>query len=153
MDGKISPAEIGALLNAANNPSSSMNPNGYTYSLAQEHSGTSTPETLTVWHTGAVVQATLANTGIASTPTAIGTFPVYIRYRNQVMTGVDPSGAHYADPVQYVSYFTTGDAIHYMPRAQYGYPQSLGCVEIPLAPASVIWQYTYYGSLVTVTPS
>ena len=33
----------------------------------------------------------------------------------------------------------------------YGYPQSLGCVEIPLGPASVIWQYTYLGSLVTVT--
>ena len=100
-----------------------------------------------------VVQATLANTGIAAAPTAIGTFPVYIRYRNQVMTGTDPTGTTYADPVQYVSYFNSGDAIHFMPRAEYGYPQSVGCVEIPLGPASVIWQYTYYGSLVTVTPS
>jgi hypothetical protein len=55
--------------------------------------------------------------------------------------------------VQYVAYFRTGEAIHYMPRATYGSPQSLGCVEIPLAPAAVIWQYTYYGSLVTVTPA
>src|SRR5271166_4512632 len=151
-DGQISPSETGALLVAANNPSSSQNPNGYTYSLAQENSGTSAPETLTVWHNGAVVQTTNVNTGISSSPTSIGTFPVYIRYRNQIMTGTDPSGAHYADPVQYVSYFTGGDALHYMPRASYGYPQSLGCVEEPLGPAANIWQYTYLGSLVTVTP-
>ena len=152
-NGQISSSDTAALLTAANNPAANMNPNGYTYSLAQEHQGTSAPETLTVWHTGAVVQSTLANTGIASTPTSIGTFPVYIRYRNQVMTGLNPNGTPYADPVQYVSYFTEGDAIHYMPRGTYGYPQSLGCVEIPIGPASVIWQYTYLGSLVTVTPS
>jgi len=144
---------VAALLGAAGDPTANMSPDGYTYSLVQEHSGTSTPETLTVWHTGIVVQTTPANTGIPASPTSIGTYPVYIRYRNQVMTGTDPTGAYYADPVQYVSYFNTGDAIHFMPRAEYGYPQSLGCVEIPLGPASVIWQYTYYGSLVTVTAS
>ena len=152
-DGQITRPEVSALTAAAHDPAANMNPNGYTYSLAQEHSGTPTPETLTVWHTGTVVQSTLANTGIASTPTTLGTFPVYLRYRNQVMTGLNPTGTPYADPVQYVSYFNGGDAIHYMPRAQYGYPQSLGCVEIPLGPASVVWQYTYYGSLVTVTPA
>jgi hypothetical protein len=152
MDGQISNAETGVLLGAANNPSANMNPNGYTYSLAQENSGTPQPESLTVWHNGAVVQTTLANTGISAAATDIGTFPVYLRLRNQVMTGTDPSGAHYADPVQFVAYFTGGDAIHYMPRGSYGSRQSLGCVEIPIGPASVIWQYTYYGSLVTVTP-
>jgi L,D-transpeptidase catalytic domain len=152
MNGNISTAETGALLNAANNASTSMNPNGYTYSLGQEFGGTSQPETLTVWHNGVVVQQTATNSGIPDSPTAIGTFPVYQRYRNQIMTGTNPDGTPYADPVQYVAYFTGGDAIHYMPRARYGYPQSLGCLEIPLTPASVIWNYTYYGSLVTVTP-
>ena len=151
-DGQISRSETSALVNAANNPAANQNPNGYTYSLAQEHSGGASPETLTVWHDGAVVQSTNANTGIAASPTDLGTFPVYIRYRNQVMSGTDPSGAHYADPVQYVSYFTGGDAIHYMPRGSYGSRQSLGCIEIPLGPAATIWQYTYLGSLVTVTP-
>ncbi|HVX21729.1 MAG TPA: L,D-transpeptidase [Acidimicrobiales bacterium] len=150
-NGQISSQEIGALLTAANSPASHQNPNGYTYSLAQEHKGRPTPETLTVWHTGAVIQTTNANTGIASTPTALGTYPVYIRYRNQIMTGTNPDGSPYADPVQYVSYFTQGDAIHYMPRGTYGYPQSLGCIEIPIGPAANIWQYTYLGSLVTVT--
>jgi len=151
-DGQISGPETGALLVAANNPAASQNPNGYTYSLAQEHSGTSAPETLTVWHNGAVIQTTNVNTGIAAAPTSIGSFPVYVRYRNQIMTGTDPSGAHYADPVQFVSYFTGGDALHFMPRGSYGTPQSLGCVEEPLGAAATIWQYTYLGSLVTVTP-
>ena len=150
-DGDISPGEVGSLLAAANNPWANQNPNGYTYSLVQEHQGTHAPETLTVFHTGSVVQATAANTGVPGATTTLGTFPVYVRYRNQVMTGTNLTGRPYADPVQYVSYFQTGEAIHYMPRATYGYPQSLGCVEIPLGPASVIWNYTYLGSLVTVT--
>ena len=66
------------------------------------------------------------------------------------MTGVDPDGTHYADPVQFVSYFNGGDALHYMPRAQYGYPQSVGCVELPYSSAETIWPYTLIGSLVTV---
>jgi hypothetical protein len=153
MDGQVSGPEVAALLAAANDPSANQNPNGYTYSLVQEHTGTTAPETLTVWHTGAVVQSTPANTGLPRATTTIGTFPVYLRLRNQVMTGTDLTGTPYADPVQFVAYFRTGEAIHYMPRATYGYPQSLGCVEIPLQAASVIWNYTYLGSLVTVTGS
>jgi L,D-transpeptidase catalytic domain len=150
-NGQISTGEIGALLAAANDPGPNGNPNGYTYSLVQEHQGTPAPETITVFHTGQVVQTSYVNTGISTTPTTIGTFPVYVRYRTQVMTGTMRTGTHYADPVQFVSYFLSGEALHYMPRATYGTPQSLGCVEIPLGPASVIWQYTYLGSLVTVT--
>ena len=104
-----------------------------------------------MWHTGGIVQTTYVNTGISTTPTTIGTFPVYIRYRNQIMSGTMRTGTKYSDPVQFVSYFLSGEALHYMPRATYGEPQSLGCVEIPLGPAGVIWQYTYLGSLVTVT--
>ena len=52
--------------------------------------GPPTPETLTVWHTGAVVQTTPANTGLPGPQPTLGTFPVYVRYRNQVMTGTDP---------------------------------------------------------------
>jgi hypothetical protein len=91
----------------------------------------SDPESLTVWHDGVVVETTPANTGGTGTPTAQGTFPVYLRLRNQVMRGTDPDGATYADPVQFVAYFNGGDALHYMPRASYGDPQSLGCVELP----------------------
>jgi hypothetical protein len=67
-----------------------------------------------------------------------------------VMRGTNPNRTTYADPVQYVSYFNGGDALHYFPRADYGIPQSLGCVELPLQAASVVWQYTTIGSIVTV---
>jgi hypothetical protein len=122
------------------------NRSGYSYAIASE----AIPETLTVYHNGAVVVRTLANTGIPAAPTAQGTFPVYERLRSQVMRGVNPDGAPYADFVQWVAYFNGGDAVHYMPRAFYGYPQSLGCVELPYAAAQRAWGYLTYGTLVTV---
>jgi hypothetical protein len=123
-----------------------MNRAGYSYAVASEAS----PETLTVYHNGSVVVRTLANTGIPASPTALGTFPVYERLRSQVMRGVNPDGVPYADFVQWVAYFNGGDAVHYMPRASYGYPQSLGCVELPYAAAQQAWGYLTYGTLVTV---
>ena len=122
------------------------NPHGYTYALASKAS----PETLTVWHNGRVILHTLANTGIPAAPTADGTFPVYLRYTFQIMSGTNPDGSHYADPVSWVSYFDGGDAVHYFPRGFYGAPQSLGCVELPYAQAHYVWPYMTYGTLVTV---
>jgi hypothetical protein len=37
-----------------------------------------------------------------------------------------------------------------MPRASYGDPQSLGCVELPYNGAAAVWPYTVIGSIVTV---
>ena len=70
-DGAISAPEINALQTAAENPSSSANPNGYSYAVASEAS----PESLTIWHNGQIVEVTAANTGGAGTPTALGTIP------------------------------------------------------------------------------
>jgi hypothetical protein len=63
---------------------------------------------------------------------------------------VNPNGSHYADPVQHVSYFNGGDAVHYIPRG-YGYEQSLGCVELPYDQAKAAYPYLTYGSLMTVS--
>jgi hypothetical protein len=146
-DGAISAPEIAALQAAAADPTGpDANPVGFSYALARE----SDPESLTVWHDGVVVETTPANTGGAGTPTAPGSFNVYLRLRNQVMRGTDPDGTTYADPVQFVAYFNGGDALHYMPRASYGDPQSLGCVELPLTAASIVWPYMTLGSIVTV---
>jgi hypothetical protein len=146
-DGAISTPEIDALQAAANDPSGpGANPNGFSYAVASE----TNPEALTVWHNGVVVETTPANTGGAGTPTAQGSFPVYLRLRNQVMRGTNPNGTTYADPVQFVAYFNGGDALHYMPRASYGDPQSLGCVELPYTAASIVWPYMTLGSVVTV---
>ena len=120
---------------------------GYTYAVASKRS----PETLTIWHNGRVVLHSLADTGTAMTPTWSGTFPVYLRYRYQVMRGTKPDGSRYADPVSFVAYFNGGEAVHYFPRASYGLPRSLGCVELPYSQARFAWPYLTYGSLVSVT--
>jgi hypothetical protein len=146
MDGIAGPQVWGALLQAVE--AGQNNPNGYTYAIAAEND----PETLTIWHNGQQVQQSLANTGIQAAPTTIGTAPVYLRYRNQIMRGTNPDGTPYADPVQFVAYFRNGEAVHYFPRASYGFPQSLGCVELDLADAQNAWQYLTYGSLVTIEP-
>ena len=112
---------------------------------------TSLPEHVTVWRDGQVVYTTRANTGIAAAPTALGTWPVYVRYVTTTMRGTNPDGSKYADPgVPWVSYFHGGDALHGFIRPGYGYPQSLGCVEMPPANAEVVYPYTPLGTLVTV---
>jgi peptidoglycan hydrolase-like protein with peptidoglycan-binding domain len=144
MDGVAGPAVWSALLKAV--ADGHDNSHGYTYALASEMS----PETLTIWHNGRKVFRNLANTGIPVAPTTIGTAPVYLRYRFQIMKGTNPDGTKYADPVSWVSYFRAGEAVHYFPRYSYGFPQSLGCVELPYGPAEKAWPYLTYGSLVTV---
>ena len=145
MDGVAGPAVWRALFRAE--AKGQANKAGYTYARATKYS----PETLTIWHNGHQVFHALANTGIPAAPTASGTAPVYLRYRFQIMRGTNPDGSKYADPVQYVAYFRAGEAVHYFPRGSYGFPQSLGCVELPLGDAAKAWPFLTYGSLVTVT--
>ncbi len=144
MDGVASTGLWQALLSARAHRQ--FNQGGYSYALASE----SSPESLTVYHNGRVVLRTPANTGIGGEGTATGTFPVFERLRSQTMQGTNPDGSHYADFVQWVAYFNGGDAVHYMPRASYGSPQSLGCIELPYAAAEQAWGYLTYGTLVTV---
>ena len=122
------------------------NQNGYTYAVADQRD----PETLTIYHDGHVVLRSPTNTGIPDSPTVNGTFPVYQKYRFQIMSGTNPGGSTYSDPVSFVSYFNGGDAVHYFPRPGYGYQQSLGCVELPYTAAERAYPYLTYGSLVTV---
>jgi peptidoglycan hydrolase-like protein with peptidoglycan-binding domain len=110
------------------------------------------PETLSVWRRGRIVYTTPCNTGIAARPTADGTFPVYARYLSTTMSGTNPDGSPYSDPgVPYVAYFNGGDAVHGFLRGGYGYPQSLGCVELPYSAASVVFTYDPIGTLVGVS--
>jgi hypothetical protein len=62
-------------------------------------------------------------------------------------------GNHYDDPnVPWTSYFHGGDVVHGFVRSGYGYPQSLGCVDLSLAAAATAWHDMPYGMLVTVGP-
>jgi lipoprotein-anchoring transpeptidase ErfK/SrfK len=67
------------------------------------------------------------------------------------MSGTNPDGTHYHDPgIRWISYFHHGEALHSFNRASFGTPQSLGCVELPLATAAQVWPYTPIGTLVTI---
>jgi L,D-transpeptidase catalytic domain/Bacterial Ig-like domain len=145
IDGSVSSALWDALFKAR--AAGDNNTNGYSYAVASKGH----PETLTVYHDGQQVLHTLANTGGAGTPTVNGTFPVYLRFLHTIMSGTNPDGSHYSDPVSFVSYFNGGDAVHYFSRGAYGFPQSLGCVELPMTSAPKAYSYLTYGSLVTVT--
>ncbi len=109
------------------------------------------PETATVWRNGQIIFTTLVNTGIPVAPTAVGTYPVYARYLVTTMSGKNPDGTPYSDPgIPWVSYFNGGDALHGFIRASYGFPQSLGCVEMTYANAETMFPLTPLGTLVTV---
>ncbi len=109
------------------------------------------PQTATVYDNGASVYKTLVSTGVAAAPTESGTWPVFLRYTVTTMSGTNPDGTKYVDPgIPWVSYFHGGDALHGFVRSSYGFPQSVGCVEIPPANAKVIYPLTPIGTLVTV---
>jgi peptidoglycan hydrolase-like protein with peptidoglycan-binding domain len=119
------------------------------YSYVYVHQGL--PQHLTLWSAGKTILISPGNTGISSRPTKNGTFAVFEHVSTGTMSGVNPDGSHYHDPgIRWISYFNGGDAIHAFPRATFGTPQSLGCVELPLAAAAQVWPYTPIGTLVTV---
>src|ERR1019366_8418655 len=50
----------------------------------------SSPETLTLYVADHVKFRTLVNTGISVAPTVTGTYPVFLRYTTQTMSGTNP---------------------------------------------------------------
>jgi peptidoglycan hydrolase-like protein with peptidoglycan-binding domain len=143
-DGIVGPAVWRALLHAA--IADERTTASYTYVLVSEGS-----ERLELWNDGSIRLTTPVNTGIATAPTELGTFPVYEHIASGTMSGTNPDGSKYKDPgVPWISYFNGGDALHGFERAQYGFPQSLGCVEMPPATAGRVWPYTPIGTLVHI---
>ena len=91
------------------------------------------------------------NTGAPGADTTDGTYPVFEHVVSSRMQGTNPDGEHYDDPdVPWASFFNGGDALHGFVRASYGFPQSNGCVEMPIADAAQVWPLTPIGTLVTV---
>jgi L,D-transpeptidase-like protein len=120
---------------------------GYSYVFVHE----TIPQSLSLWHNGRVILTSPGNTGIAQAPTAPGTWPVFEHIPVGTMSGTNPDGSHYNDPgIKWISYFHGGDALHAFPRASFGTPQSLGCVELPESAAAQVWPYTPIGTLVTI---
>jgi lipoprotein-anchoring transpeptidase ErfK/SrfK len=120
---------------------------GYSYVYVHRN----LPQSLNLWHDGHVILSSPGNTGVPSAPTQLGTYPVFEHIPVGTMSGTNPDGSHYNDPgIRYISYFHGGDALHSFNRASFGTPQSLGCVELPLAAAAKVWPYTPIGTLVTI---
>ncbi len=120
---------------------------GYSYVYVHRN----LPQSLNLWHDGHLVLTSPGNTGVPAAPTQLGTFPVFEHIPVGTMSGTNPDGTHYHDPgIRYISYFNHGDAIHAFNRSSFGTPQSLGCVELPLAAAAKVWPYTPIGTLVTI---
>jgi hypothetical protein len=143
--GVADPTTWNDLVNAAE--TGQVDPSPYNYVSVNE----TQPETLILYVAGAPSFHTLVNTGISVSPTALGTYPVYLRFTTQTMSGTNPDGSHYSDPgIPWVSYFNGGDALHGFIRYSYGYQQSLGCVEMPFASAKSVWPHTPIGTLVTI---
>jgi hypothetical protein len=135
-----------ALLRAAEKHE--RNPSPYTFVTVTE----SLPETLEVHRDDHVVFSTPANTGVPGAETAQGTFPIYSRFVSTTMTGTDVDGTKYTVPdVPWVNYFNGGDAVHGYPRASYGFPQSNGCVELPIEAAAQVYPMLKIGDIVEVS--
>ncbi len=124
------------------------NPAPYTYVLVSKV----LPENLTLYNDGAPQYTNIpVNTGAPGADTTDGTYPVFEHVTSSVMKGTNPDGTTYDDPdVPWASFFNGGDALHGFVRAQYGFPQSNGCVEMTVADAGMLWPLTPIGTLVTV---
>ena len=111
----------------------------------------SKPETLTLYKNGKAVFKTLANTGIPGAATPKGHF--YIRsmalYAN--MRGTEPNGQPYYSPhVPWVMGLFGNIAIHGYIRSSYGFPQSVGCVELPVKQARILYHMVKVGTPVDI---
>jgi peptidoglycan hydrolase-like protein with peptidoglycan-binding domain len=122
-------------------------PISYTWVSVSE----SLPETLEVHEGDRVAFTTPANTGVPGAETAQGIFPIYSRLVSTTMSGTDVDGTKYTVPdVPWVNYFNGGDAVHGYPRASYGFPQSNGCVELPIEAAHTVFGMLALGDIVEV---
>ncbi len=145
-DGEPGPATWDKLLAAVAN--NYRDPQPYTFVTVTE----SLPETLEVHKGNRVALSTPANTGVPGAETEQGTFPIYARYTSTTMVGTDPDGTKYDVPdVPWVNYFNGGDAVHGYERAGYGYPQSNGCVELPISTAQTVFGMLRLGDIVVVS--
>jgi hypothetical protein len=145
VDGFVGPKVWGALL--ADTLAGRKRTDGYSYVYVHR----AVPQSLTLWHDGRTILRSPGNTGVPAAPTQLGSFPVFEHIPVGTMSGTNPDGTHYHDPgIRWISYFNHGDAIHAFNRSSFGTPQSLGCVELPLAAAAKVWPYTPIGTLVTV---
>lgn len=105
-------------------------------------------QTLTAFEGSQPIWSTLVSTGLRNTPTPVGTFAIQWKLRSQRMTGP----GYDLPNVPWVMYFTgRGHAIHgaYW-HNNFGSPMSHGCVNLPIANAQWLYNFSPVGTRVVV---
>jgi LysM repeat protein len=104
-------------------------------------------QTLSAYENNQLVFSTLVSTGLARTPTPVGRFKIYAKYRAQTMVGP----GYYLPSVPHVMYFAGGNAIHgtYW-HNNFGHPMSHGCVNASREDAAWLYQWAGIGTVVIV---
>ncbi len=102
-----------------------------------------------VYEKGSLARTMIVSTGVAATPTVLGTYRIYVRYLKQNMSGP----GYYLPNVPYVQYFYQGYGLHgtYW-HNNFGRPMSRGCVNLTVVDAEWLYRWASIGTLVRVIP-
>ncbi|MBI5932304.1 MAG: L,D-transpeptidase [Chloroflexi bacterium] len=94
-----------------------------------------------------LVNSFIVSTGVSATPTVTGTFKVYARYLYADMRGP----GYFLPDVPYTMYFHKSYGIHgtYW-HNNFGTPMSHGCVNMSIADAGWVYNWSTFGTTVTV---
>lgn len=95
------------------------------------------------------VRSALVSTGVARTPTPVGQYKIYVKYKSQTMSGGSKASNdyYYLPNVPNVMYFYEAYALHgtYWHR-NFGQPMSRGCVNLSLADAEWFFNWAEIGT-------
>ncbi len=102
---------------------------------------------LTAYEDDTPVRSTLVSTGLPDTPTPVGQFRIWIKFRYDDMAGAD----YYIEDVPYVMYFHQGYGLHGVTwHGNFGHPMSHGCVNVPTPEAAWLFEWADVGTLVNI---
>ena len=102
---------------------------------------------LTAYEGETLVRTTLVSTGLPNTPTPLGQFRIWIKFRYDDMAGAD----YYIEDVPYVMYFHEGYGLHGVTwHGNFGHPMSHGCVNLPTPEAAWLFEWAEVDTLVNV---
>ncbi len=101
-------------------------------------------QTLAAYEGDRMVYATLVSSGLPLWDTDLGLFRIYMKVRQAKMSGREGLSDYYwLDDVPWAMYFNSDMALHgaYW-HDKFGYKHSHGCVNLPLADALWLWNWT-----------
>ena len=94
-----------------------------------------------------LVNSFLVSTGLPNTPTLVGQFAVYIKYRYTNMSGP----GYFLQDVEYTQYYDKDYGIHAATwHNNWGTPMSRGCVNMRLEDSKWLYDWTKIGTLVYI---